>query len=63
MDTLAYQPDCKNIIIFDKSGKPIGYCVTEKEADALCEKHPEYQWDFCSKKYKNINLPLLTIND
>lgn len=63
MDTLDYTPDCKNIIIFDKLNKAIGYCVTVSEADALCNKHPEYQWDFISKKYKNINLPLLTIND
>lgn len=63
MDTFDYHPDPKQIIIFDQSDKPIGYCVTKQEADALCEKYPEYQWDFFSKKYKNLNIPLLTIND
>jgi hypothetical protein len=55
-----------NVLIFDDD-KPIGYCVTVKEADALCDKHPSYQWDFYTKKYqqkyKNMNLGMMTIHD
>jgi hypothetical protein len=62
MDSLesdSHQPS-HHVIIY-KDDKAIGYTNSYKEADALCDKYPNLQWDF--KKTKRIDLPLLTIHD
>ena len=46
---MCIKNDSKNIIIF-KNDQPIGYVVSIKEAEALCDKHNELQWDFCTRK-------------
>lgn len=50
----------KKIVILDDN-KIVGFCVTEKEADAITDKFPKYQWD---KTHVNIDhLPLLTLSN
>jgi hypothetical protein len=49
-------------VIFDAHGAPCGRAVTWKEADAICEKQPLYQWDI-RKKTKFASLPILTVSD
>ena len=59
---MCIKNDSKNIIIF-KNDQPIGYVVSIKEAEALCDKHNELQWDFCTRKEREQKLPKLTIHD
>ena len=52
------------VIFFD--GKPRGYTVTEQEAEAICVKHPQYQWDMWSLDRFTKRTPplsLMTIHD
>lgn len=32
-----------------KGSKKIGYAITTNEADTICEKHVEYQWELKKK--------------
>jgi hypothetical protein len=49
-------------VLYDDTVK-IGYTVTEKEADMICEKHPHLQWNR-SKHIDLINqLEQMTIHD
>lgn len=49
-------------VIYDVRGVPRGRTVTMQEADALCDKKPQYQWDI--KKHKKYqDLPIMTISD
>jgi hypothetical protein len=34
------------VCVLYEHNKVIGYTPSIKEADALCDKHPEWQWDF-----------------
>lgn len=54
-----HQPSCY-VIIF-KDDKAIGYTNSYNEAEALCKKYPDLQWDL--KKTKRVDIPLLTIHD
>ncbi len=49
-------------VIFDADGVPRGRAVTWKEADAICEKQPLYQWDI-KKKTEFASLPVMTISE
>jgi hypothetical protein len=44
-----------------KGAKKIGYVMTPNEADAICEKHVEYQWEL--KKKLPSGLVLMTTSD
>ena len=48
----------KQVVVY-KDEVPVGYTITFQEADAICLKYPNYQWNFSNKP---INLPLLTIS-
>jgi hypothetical protein len=41
--------------------KAIGYCITDNEADAICEKISCLQWDFGKKI--NQNMPLMVSSE
>jgi hypothetical protein len=49
-------------VIFDADDVPRGRAVTWKEADAICDKQPLYQWDI-KKNKKFASLPIMTISD
>lgn len=48
-------------VVFDANKLPCGRTITWKEADAICEKQPLYQWDIKRNK-KYALLPLMTIS-
>lgn len=49
-------------VIFDEHDIPHGRAITWKEADAICDKYPLYQWDI-KKDKRFASLPILTISD
>jgi hypothetical protein len=35
----------RHIILYD-GDTPVGFTITLQEADAICKKYPQFQWDF-----------------
>ena len=51
--------DRAKVCVLYENDKIIGYTPSIKEAEALCDKHPEWQWDFkaaqkCIGVYKQL---------
>lgn len=40
--------------------EPVGYAITGREADAICDKQPNFFWDY--KEEIPNGLPLLSMN-
>jgi hypothetical protein len=53
----------KFYVLYDGSKKIIGYTPSMNEADALCDKHPDWQWDVKSAQRCVGVYRQLTIHD
>jgi hypothetical protein len=38
----------RHIVLYEGNA-PVGFTITLQEADAICQKHPQFQWDFSKK--------------
>ena len=37
------------VYVIYEGNKIIGYTITDREADAICDKNPKLQWDICKR--------------